>query len=853
MKRKELFTAILSVFLSTGTTFAADVIWYDGQHPVTVAVSTKTEPVVSIALDMFCSDMQQVTGSNAIVNKVVSQPRVGGNQMAQIQLVQLDKANNAQRSQLRQQGIPVDSVACYMDAFSIQVKNQKIFVVGNNGRGAAYGLLELSRLAGVSPWIWWGDVKPVKKNQLTISNTYTTFQHPSVAYRGIFLNDEDWSLRPWSYLTYEPSKQFGHIGPKTYKKVFQLLLRLRANTLWPAMHTGTPAFFTIPGNKEMADSCGILVGSSHCEPLLRNNVAEWNEKERGDYNYISNKNQVLKYWTERLQQVKGSEELFTIGMRGIHDGAMEGLHGISTKQQREALQQVIDDQRGLISKYYDKHVDQVPQVFIPYKEVLQIYENGLKVPDDVTLMWCDDNYGYMTRLSDSIQQQRKGGAGVYYHLSYWGRPHDYLWLTTTQPGLVYNEMKQAYDHNARKLWIVNVHDPKVAAYDLSLFLDMAWNINSVSPNTLRQHLHDWLAQQFGADAAAQLTPVMTDYFRLTAIRHPEFMGWTQVELDKSIYPRGRSQVSGTAFTDAFGDEAERYLGQYAYLRHQVEEIAKAIRPELRDAYFAAIQYPVSCAADMAEKQMQSEKARDQFSGQCDASMDKREQRAEEDAARSLAAYRDIQQLTDYYNNKMSEGKWKNSMSYIPRDLPVFFPPTLPVLGKEKDVKEDRIQLTNPVRPAAPDSIGDTYIARNASSYSSCSSSTPVIQQLLGHSQRALVLPKGASVSYDFTTIQEGKAILYTALIPTQPNDKGDLRYSVSIDGAKPIVISLKEKYRSDGWKENVLRGQALKETPVTLSKGTHTLVICALDDHIILDQWMVDFKTERKFYVIPVE
>lgn len=826
---------------------AADVIWYDGQHPIAVDVITKTDPVVSIALDLFQSDMKQVTSQSVTVNSP--------NSSSPIRLIQLNYTSAGQRKQLRSQGIPIDSIERYLDAFSIQVIDHQILVVGNNGRGTAYGLLELSRMAGVSPWIWWGDVIPKKKNRLTISDSYTTFQHPSVVYRGIFLNDEDWSLRPWSYLTYEPSQQFGHIGPKTYKKVFQLLLRLRANAIWPAMHTGSPGFFTIPGNKEMADSCGILIGSSHCEPLLRNNVDEWNEKERGAYNYITNRDQVQKYWIERLKQVKGSEELFTIGMRGIHDGAMEGLRGKSMTQQREALQQVIDDQRVLIGKYYDKQVDRVPQVFIPYKEVLQIYEDGLNVPDDVTLMWCDDNYGYMTRLSDRFQQQRKGGAGVYYHLSYWGRPHDYLWLNTTQPGLVYSEMKQAYDHQARQLWIVNVHDPKVAAYDLSLFLDMAWDINCVSPSTLTQHLHDWLAQQFGTAAANKLEPVMTEYFRLTAIRHPEFMGWTQVELDKTKVPRGKSQVYGTAFTEAFGNETERYLGDYAYLRHQVEEIAKSIRPELRDAYFAAIQYPVSCAADMAEKQLQSEKARNQFYGQCDASMDKRESRAEADAARSMAAYRDIQQLTRYYNETMANGKWKHSMSYIPRDLPVFFPPTLPILGENTQTS---IPLTSQVRPMAPDSIGDTYLARNACWYDEWKSelpqdTTPVVQQFLGHSQQALALPKGVSVTYHFTTQKEGKANLYTALIPTQPNDKGDLRYSVSIDGAAPIVISLKEKYRSDGWKENVLRGQALKCTLITLSQGTHTLTIQALDSHIILDQWMVDFDLQRKFYVIPVE
>jgi len=451
-----------------------------------------------------------------------------------------------------------------LDAFYIGINNGNIVVAGSNGRGTAYGILELSRMAGVSPWVWWGDNKPEKKNRLEIADNFTTYQAPSVEYRGIFLNDEDWSERPWSQYTFEPSKNFGEIGPKTYKALFQLLLRLRANAIWPGMHTGTVAFFKVKGNKEMADSCGIVIGTSHCEPLLRNNVDEWDVNTRGRYNYITNKDAVLKYWTERLQETKGGEYLYTIGMRGIHDGSMEGVK--TMKEKTVALQQVIDDQRVLLSKYVNKNVEKVPQVFVPYKEVLQIMENGLNVPDDVTLMWCDDNYGYMTRLSDAEQQKRAGGGGVYYHLSYWGRPHDYLWLTTTQPGLIYNEMKEAYDHNAKKMWIVNVHDVKVAAYDMELFLDMAWNIDAIKPSNLQQHLANWLCREFGYNAGKQLLPLMTEWFRLTAIRKPEFMGWTQVELDKKLYPRGRSQVIDTEFTNEFGGEIDRYLADYSALR-----------------------------------------------------------------------------------------------------------------------------------------------------------------------------------------------------------------------------------------------------------------------------------------------
>ena len=769
---------------------AADVVWYDGQHPVTYQVQGKLSPVAQQALRMFSDDMELVTGHKAVVAKT-----------APIRIVQ---------------GKGTD------DGFRLSVQNGQLVVEGHNARGTAYGILELSRLAGVTPWVWWGDVRPHSRSSLSLPATFTYEHTPSVAYRGIFINDEDWSLRRWS-----PD----NMGPQTYRRLFELMLRLRANTLWPAMHDVSPGFYTVKGNKEMADSFGIVIGTSHCEPLLRNNVAEWDVKQRGAYNYITNGAQVRRYWADRLQQVKGSDVLLTLGMRGIHDGSMEGVK--TPEEKLNGLQQVIDDQRQLISKHYNKHVERVPQVFIPYKEVLEIMESGLRVPDDVTLMWCDDNYGYLTRLPDADQQKRQGGGGVYYHLSYWGRPHDYLWLTTTQPGLIYTEMRAAYDHNCRRLWIANVHDPKVAAYQLELFLDMAWDINSIAPGegglvnssiTLHQHYENWLVSQFGGVVGKAIFPAMREFIRLNAIRRPEFMGWTQVELDKKRYPGGKSVPTTTEFSLT---EAYKRMEAFARIEATVDVYRPLVMEGRQDAYFAHVLYPVHAAAAMTRKMLSNE----------------------EDSHR---AYQQIQQLTEHYNT-MNGGKWHGLMSAAPRDLPVF--------------GETRTQL-----PQHP-SIG-RYIARNA--YSATSNLSPVGSgiagsppygrgvvggaiQMLGHSMNAVAIPKGSELTYEFETplpsgegSGEGLAVLYTAMIPTQPSDRGDLRYSVQLDDQQPVVISLKEPYRSERWKLNVLRGQALAKTAVSLTKGKHTLRIKALDDHIIFDQWMIDFAKDRQFYVIPV-
>lgn len=734
------------------------VVWFDGVHPISYQVPKKSEPVLTIALEMWKSDMLQVTGMMPVAT-----------QKAKVQVMQ-------------NKSLPADG-------FRIYVKGEQIIIEGCNGRGMAYGLLELSRMAGVSPWVWWGDVVPEKKDRLTLNEDFVTEQHPSVEYRGIFLNDEDWSLRPWSYKTFEPAPNT-QIGTLTYKKIFQLLLRLRANAIWPAMHPGTTAFFRIPGAKAMADSCGIIIGTSHCEPLLRNNVDEWDAKARGAFNYKVNREQVQKYWIERLQEVRHSKNnMFTIGMRGIHDGSMEGYKTMDEKL--EGLQQVINDQQQLLRKYIGAPEKQM-QVFVPYKEVLELYQKGLQVPDYVTLMWCDDNYGYITRLSDSIEQQRQGGGGVYYHLSYWGRPHDYLWLTTTQPGLIYNEMREAYDHHVRKLWIVNVHDPKVAGYDLELFLDLAWNIDCVDGSTLNEHYRAWLCRQFGQQMGQRLFPVMHEFYRLCGERRPEFMGYTQVELDKKKYNRGLSPVGEVPLTVI---EAANRLSAFEHLKADIIAIRPYVRPELADAFFAAVEYPVFAAAAMNTKIL--------------------------DSRNSHRAFEEIRSLTQRYN-EMNGGKWRNLMDAAPRTLPVF-----------EDVHANLLPSTNTQYPSP--------ITRNACDFAEASPGTRKIQ-MLGHSMNAVALQKDGWLTYRFVVETEGDYVLQTALIPTQPNDNGDLRYGVSIDGGEPVIFNLKEPFRSEGWKQNVLRGQALREQKVHLSAGQHTLIIRAFDAHIVVDQWNLEFR-----------
>lgn len=831
---------LMTAFISSQIVHGKDFIWYNGKEAISYAISPEASPVVKIALDMFAKDMKEVTGIT---------PQNTSKEKATIRIIQLNKQKSNLAQELESLNLPLEWLTSKQDAFHIKVignsPQQQLLVVGSDARGTAYGILELSRLAGVSPWIWWGDIIPEKRTVLSIPADYSTMQSPSVKYRGIFINDEDWSFQPWSWRTFAPNKE-KIINSLTYKEVFKLLLRLRANTIWPAMHKISTPFYQIPGAKEVADSCAIIIGTSHCEPLMRNNVREWDVKKQGRYNYITNRDSVQSYWIKRLQEVSNYENLYTIGMRGVHDGSMEGVKTL--KEKTEALQQVINDQRKLLTQHINPDITKIPQVFVPYKEVLQIYESGLQVPDDITLLWCDDNYGYLTRLSDQEQQKRSGGAGIYYHLSYQGSPHDYLWLCTTQPGLIYNEMQQAYAHNVRREWIVNVHDPKLAAYNLELFLDMAWNINSVSASTLVNHYQQWLYREFGKEAGTKLLPAMLKYYRLCSIRKPEFMGTnsTELKLPKGTPPSGNTEFSFTAF----GGEADRYMNTYDEIKQSIIETEKIISPSLKDAFFAHIKYPVFAAAAMSTKFLEAQRARMIASNMADTTKWKENKELMAACAKSINAYNEILYLTNYYNNEMSNGKWKYSMCHNPRKLSAFRPPILPLNLTEQDIKTYTVSAQkNDISSEIP---SDKCIVYNACNYThSCAKAVPI--QTLGHSMKAVAIPQNGALTYEFNCTWEGEAILRTAVIPTHPNDKGDIRFSISIDGEKPQICSFRESYHSASWKRNVLRGQAIRETKHTLKKGKHTLTITALDKHVIVDQWMLDFKPERKFYVFPID
>lgn len=745
-------------------------------QPIKLACDNAEEKVVQTALKLFIRDYQSVFSASAAVDA-----RQGNIIVGTVGKSPLLKAVSAD----------VSALAGKKQAFLLQVlPDGKLLVAGSDSHGTAYGIMELSRLIGVSPWEWWADVTPEKKTSFVLSAEYQTLQSPSVEYRGIFINDEDWGLMPWSSQTYEPSDIKGHIGPKTNARIFELLLRLRANTYWPAMHECTLPFFLTEGNRKVAEEYGIFIGSSHCEPMVCSAAGEWRRRGQGDYDYVNNSASVYKFWEDRVKEVAQQGNIYTLGMRGVHDGQMQGAKTVA--EQKAVLERVLKDQRGLLQKYVNKDVTAIPQAFIPYKEVLDIYNAGLQVPDDVTLIWCDDNYGYIRHFPTAEERARKGGNGIYYHVSYWGRPHDYLWLGTFSPYLLHQQMKLAYDRGIQKMWVLNVGDIKPAEYQIELFLDMAWNIDEVNEIGVTAHLKSWLGREFGSNCAEELLPAMEAHYQLSYIRKPEFMGNTREEERDPKY----KVIKDLPWSEQTISER---LRSYTVLSDVVERIESNIPADRQDAYFQLVKYPVQAAAQMNRKILTAQLAR----------------HSKVDWKQSDAAFDSIASLTQQYNS-LQNGKWNRMMDFQPRKLSVF----------------KRVEHTAATEPMVTDR--KMLCKWNAME---CTYGKPVPYEGLGYERKAAGIRKSSSLTFAFDDYGKDSVEVEIRLLPSHPLDEKQLRFAISVDEAVPQTVSYETKGRSEEWKENVLRNQAIRKVTLPINKqASHKLVITALDEGVVLDQ-----------------
>lgn len=805
MKRLRLFLCntcwLLSVLMTTGTMFANDKTFVIRHgETVTIACEPSEAPVVQTALKIFQKDLAQVFDGKSHIRKHHGDILVGT-----IHQSALIHRSNIDLSELKDK----------QQAFLITVNPQgKWIVAGSDAHGTAYGILELSRLIGVSPWEWWADAKPARQDSFRLAGDFHRCQYPSVPFRGIFINDEDWGLMPWSQKNHEPSDIQGHIGPKTNERIFELLLRLRANTYWPAMHECSLPFFLTDGNREKAAEYGIYIGSSHCEPMVCNAAGEWSRRGEGAYDYVHNRDAVHRFWEERVKAVAQQEIVYTLGMRGLHDGQMQGAK--SVQEQKAVIEEVLADQRKLIQQYVHSDPTKVPQVFIPYKEVLDIYHAGLQVPDDVTLMWCDDNYGYIRHFPTEAEQSRSGGNGIYYHISYWGRPHDYLWLNSFHPALLFQQLSLAYKKGIQKMWILNVGDIKPGEYLIELFMDMAWDIHSVRKQGLYAHQQAFLGREFGWDKANDLFAVMNEYQRQNFICRPEFLGNTRTEEKDPIY----KVVKDMPWSESY---IRQRLQDFTQLSDEVERIGLSLPEEKQETYFQLVKYPVQAATQMNHKMLKAQLAR----------------HGKADWNESEAAYDSIKTLTARYNTP----KWKYLMDYQPRRLPVFS-----ALSRETATTTLREE---PLFAFEWD--GGDFSRGNAT-----------LCEGLGYTQRAICLSAGDSVVFEWDPSSSKKPApteqgvgyslfsgdtltIAVALLPTHPVEESGLRFCVTLNDASSLPIAYHTQGRSEAWKKNVLQNRTIKiiRLPYHPKNGKQQLVFKALDEGIVLDDIAVITTSSR--------
>ena len=499
--------------------------------------------------------------------------------------------------------------------------DRALVIAGSDRRGTIYGLYTLSEEFGVSPWYWWADVPVLPRDTLSVSPERRT-EAPTVQYRGIFLNDEAPALSGWA------QEKFGGINSKMYVHVFELLLRLRANYLWPAMWNN--AFNDDdPESPRLAHEYGIVMGTSHHEPMIRAHQ-EWYRYGQGPWNYATNEDVLRDFWRTGIEERAPYENIITLAMRGDGDEAM------SEETNTALLERIVADQRGIIEDVTGKPAEEIPQLWALYKEVQDYYENGMRVPDDVTLLWCDDNWGNIRRLPTPEERNRSGGAGVYYHFDYVGGPRSYKWLNVQPLSKIWEQMHLAWKHEANRIWIVNVGDLKPMEFPIDFFLTMAWDPAEMPYERVDDFGREWAAEAFGDAHAAEIAALLDGYTKLNRHRTPEMME-----------PDTYSLVNYR--------EAERISAQWAELVGRANVVRDTIAPEARDAYFQLVYYPVAASAVVRDLYVAAGR------NHLYRLQGRTETQAQADRARHLFA-RDEALKEEYH--ALGNGRWNHQMDQI---------------------------------------------------------------------------------------------------------------------------------------------------------------------------------------------
>ena len=670
------------------------------------------------------------------------------------------------------------------EAYSLQLVqnpteniNQALVIMGGSPRGTAYGLFEISRRIGVSPYVWWADVEPAPMSCIYVSGDRINVEKPSVKYRGLFINDEDWALLPWAKKTIDAS--YNNIGPNTYEKVMELLLRLRANCLWPAKHGSSRAFWSMEENKRLAKAWAIVMSSG--DSMLRDNLWEWPRFKSGNnssnFTFATNPQGCYDYWAKRAGEARDYEGIYDIGMRGLQDVALLGYEGQAA--QLQGLRDIIAAQREIITDSLGGDPTKVPQIYIPYKEALTLYNAGLKIPDDVTMCWVDDNYAFIRQLPTAQERKRSGGHGIYYHLSYLGNPCSYIWLSTISPSLISYELSKAYENGMQRFWMVNVGDIKPAEVEFEFCMELAWNVNSWTPDKAWQFSRWWAEKTFGADFADEMGEIRLEHYRLAAQSKPE-------------------TVWHLSFTIP---EMEQRIKDYQALAVRVQNLEASIPERLKDAYFELFSYPIIATAAQNIKAYGA-KLSFWYAGLGDHI------RAMKYANLARTSYSDIVYLTNIFNTQTAGGKWNGMMDKSPNASDTGSQFGMPYAATASDV--------NSAKGEIPD---EGYIYVQSDSYTSSRGDWKTLENLGVGDKSITVWPidyttytttnarsRAPYVEYTLP-LEKGKYQIIVRCLPTFPiTTSNDLCVGMAIGAGTITSKSIKCSAETNIWSDNVMHG-----------------------------------------------
>lgn len=785
---------------------------------------------VSYAANALVKDIRNVSGSQATITS---------NRKATI-LVGTIGHSAAIDQLVKQKRINGNLLKGKREKFIITVVDNQLIIAGSDRRGSIYGIYELSQQMGVSPWYDWADVPVEHHDSIFVNRGTYTDDEPAVRYRGIFLNDEAPCLTSWVKNTYGT----GYGDHRFYQRVFELVLRLRGNMMWPAMW-GWAFYADDPENEKTADEMGVVMSTSHHEPMARNHQEyARNRKGWGPWNYQKNKANLQKFFREGIERMKGTEQIVTIGMRGDGDEAM------SAEADTKLMSQIINDQRKIIADVTGKKASETPQVWALYKEVLDYYDKGMKVPDDVTLLLCDDNWGNVRRVPNAKERKHKGGWGLYYHVDYVGAPRNSKMLNVTPVQNPWEQLTLAYENGIDRLWILNVGDLKPMEYPISQFMDMAWNPRKYDVNNITRHTRDWCAQQFGESQADEAARILNLICKYNGRCTPEM-------LDKNTY----SLENG---------EWQEVVNQYLQLEADALRQYNSLPAAYHDAYRQIILFPIELMSNLHQMyfaQAQNHALYKQNNPKANIWADECERLFKRDSL-----------ICDIYNHKMSGGKWNGMMTQKHIGYKSWND------AFEKDTCPELFRVTSKNGVIISENSGVVEIeAPYYSSKTDAAEAKWTEIPFMGKSVSAMTLMpytksvKGASITYKFkmqvsktsddktsddkafnSNVSNGKQKVRIHVITKSTLDylnKGGLTYGVSLDGASPVEVNFNKDLNEKP--ENIYNiyyptiatrivDQVIElELPAT-TDGIHSLTLTPNDPAIVFEKIVIDGREGKK-------